>query len=90
MDTTTAPAILAEQFRSRGLTVINADDQTVSVMNPLNPSLTEAVGVCDGHYVTCWGYELGQTGDERGTAQRLAFLLALPGDSRSRDTATRR
>ncbi|MGW3627527.1 hypothetical protein [Streptomyces sp. NPDC000880] len=59
-------------------------------MNPLNAVLAEAIGTCDGRYVTGWGYELGETGDEAGTAQRLAFLLGVPGDSRPRDTATRR
>ncbi|QCX76289.1 hypothetical protein C9F11_13060 [Streptomyces sp. YIM 121038] len=49
----------------------------VSVMRPINPSLTEAVGVCKGHFVACWGYGLGRTGDETGTAQRLASLLAV-------------
>ncbi|KAF5994162.1 hypothetical protein [Streptomyces sp. WAC00263] len=90
MDATTAPAILAEQLRARGLSVINADGQTISVTNPLNTVLAEAIATCNGRYVTGWGYELGETGDEAGTAQRLAFLLGAPGGNCPRDTATRR
>ncbi|MEU5061304.1 hypothetical protein OHU25_01675 [Streptomyces sp. NBC_00117] len=46
--------------------------------NPLNLGVVEAVDHRDGRYVTDWGYELGETGDEEGTAQRLAYLLGLP------------
>ncbi|MFJ8933559.1 hypothetical protein ACIRLA_44055 [Streptomyces sp. NPDC102364] len=77
MDANTA-AILAEQLTAHGLSVTNTDETTVSVSNPLNDGVVEAVGHRDGRYVTAWGYELGETGDEEGTAQRLAFLLGLP------------
>lgn len=77
MDANTA-AILAEQLTAHGLSVTNADETTVSVSNPLNDGVVEAVDHRDGRYVTAWGYELGETGDEEGTAQRLAYLLGLP------------
>ncbi|MCX4834368.1 ATP-binding protein [Streptomyces sp. NBC_01016] len=77
-----ASVILSEHLKARGLSVTNDDDSIVSVTNPLNPYLVEAVGTAGGHYVTGWGYELGATGDEAGTAQRLAFLLGIPNGSR--------
>ncbi|MEU3124165.1 hypothetical protein ABZ696_28345 [Streptomyces albidoflavus] len=77
MDATTA-AILAEQLTAHGLSVTNTDETTVSVSNPLNRGVIEAVDHRDGRYVTAWGYELGETGDEEGTAERLAYLLGLP------------
>lgn len=77
MDANT-PAILAEQLKVRGLCVIRRDRTVVSIMNPLNPDLVEAVDVRNGRYVTNWGYELGEAGDEVGTALRLAFLLGIP------------
>ncbi|MDQ1024789.1 hypothetical protein QF035_002371 [Streptomyces umbrinus] len=86
----TASVILAEQLRAWGLSVINVDDQTVSVTNQLNLALVEGVGALDGRYVTGWGYELGEAGDEPGAAQRLAYLLGLLGDAYARGTETRR
>ncbi|MGW8374248.1 hypothetical protein [Streptomyces sp. ODS28] len=77
MDANT-PAILAEQLKARGLSVINHDEAVVHITNPLNPGLVEAVSVRHGRYVTDWGYELGETGDEVGTALRIAFLLGIP------------
>ncbi|MGW2083442.1 hypothetical protein ACWCOW_42565 [Streptomyces sp. NPDC001939] len=77
MDANTA-AILAEQLTAHGLSVTNMDETIVSVSNSLNLGVVEAVDHRDGRYVTDWGYELGETGDEEGTAQRLAYLLGLP------------
>ncbi|MGW1913149.1 hypothetical protein ACWCQS_21025 [Streptomyces sp. NPDC002076] len=88
MDTTTAPAILAEQLRVWGLSVTNTDDRRLSVVNPVNPACTEAVGTRDGLYVTGWGYELGESGDEAGTAQRLALLLSRPSGWQTSGTET--
>lgn len=65
-----------EQLRARGFSVIDTDDQGLSITNPFNPALVEAVNTRDGLYVTGWGYELGESGNEAGTAQRLAFLLS--------------
>ncbi|MEW2494154.1 hypothetical protein ACWEQU_20040 [Streptomyces nodosus] len=71
-------AILAEQLTVHGLSVTNTYETTISVSNPLNRGVIEAVDHRDGRYVTAWGYELGETGDEEGTAERLAYLLGLP------------
>ncbi|MGW5097090.1 hypothetical protein ACWEQ1_19255 [Streptomyces nodosus] len=71
-------AILAEQLTVHGLSVRNTYETTISVSNPLNRGVIEAVDHRDGRYVTAWGYELGETGDEEGTAERLAYLLGLP------------
>lgn len=78
-----ASVILAEHLKARGLFVTNSDERAISVTNPLNPDLVEAVDTSHGRYVTGWGYELGEAGDEAGTAQRLAFLLGIPNRSRT-------
>ncbi|MFD8723942.1 hypothetical protein ACFV2H_39810 [Streptomyces sp. NPDC059629] len=75
MDATSVPVILVKQLKTQGLSVIDADDQTLTVVNPLNPVFVEAIAARDGLYITSCGYELGQSGDEAGTAHRLAFLL---------------
>ncbi|MBL1118829.1 hypothetical protein JK364_41680 [Streptomyces sp. 110] len=80
-----APAILAEQLKVRGLSAISHDEIVVNVINPLNPHLVEAVGIRDGRYVTNWGYELGEAGDEVGTALRRAFLLGIPTSAHTSD-----
>ncbi|MFE1768055.1 hypothetical protein ACFW81_28045 [Streptomyces angustmyceticus] len=46
--------------------------------NPLNLGTAETVGTHGGRYVTDGGYELGETGDEEGTARRLVHFLDLP------------
>ncbi len=53
-------------------------DQVVTVINPLNSAISDAVDASGGRYVTEWDYEVGVAGDEAGTAQRLAFLRSLP------------
>jgi hypothetical protein len=85
MDAMTASASLADQLAARGLSVRNQDGGTVRVTNPLHPLVTEIVTVQGGRYLTAYGYEIGEHGDERGTVERLAFLLGLP-----RATATPR
>jgi hypothetical protein len=78
MDAMTASAILAEQLAARGLSVTNQDQDAVSVTNPLHPGLGEIVTAQGGRYLTDYGYEIGEHGDERATADRVAFLLGLP------------
>ncbi|MGW2708091.1 hypothetical protein ACWC4J_03710 [Streptomyces sp. NPDC001356] len=78
MDAMTASAILAEQLAARGLSVTNQDEHAVSVTNPLNPGLGETVTAAGGRYLTDYGYEIGEHGDEPATADRLAFLLGVP------------
>ncbi|WAL96091.1 hypothetical protein [Streptomyces sp. Je 1-369] len=54
------------------------DDQTASVANHLQLGVVEAGDHRGGRCVADRGYELGETGAEEGTAQRLAYLLGLP------------
>ncbi|MFD0034845.1 hypothetical protein ACFVJK_42870 [Streptomyces sp. NPDC127172] len=77
MDANTAPTILVETLRARGLSVTDQNDGTVSVINPLNPHVSEAVEVLNGAYLIDGGYEVGVWGDETATAERLSFLLGL-------------
>ncbi|MGW0772013.1 hypothetical protein [Streptomyces sp. NPDC002676] len=46
--------------------------------NPLHPGLGETVTAQGGRYLTDYGYEIGEHGDEPATADRVAFLLGLP------------
>ncbi|GJF24831.1 DUF6415 family natural product biosynthesis protein [Streptomyces sp. HO565] len=78
MDAMTATAILAEQLTARGLTVTKQDVGTLSVTSPLHLRLGETVTTGDDSYLTDYGYEIGQYGDEPATASRIAFLLGVP------------
>jgi hypothetical protein len=78
MDAMTASAILAEQLAARGLSVTNRDLHAVTVANPLHPGLGEIVTAQGDRYLTDYGYEIGEHGDEPATADRVAFLLGLP------------
>jgi hypothetical protein len=78
MDAMTASAILAEQLDACGLSVTNQDQDAVSVTNPLHPGLGEIVTAQGGRYLTDYGYEIDEHGDEHATADRVAFLLGLP------------
>ncbi|MFD5838240.1 hypothetical protein ACFWHV_32525 [Streptomyces collinus] len=51
--------------------------------NPLHPGLGEIVTAQGGRYLTDYGYEIGEHGDERATADRVAYLLGLPRSSRT-------
>ncbi|MEV6836752.1 hypothetical protein AB0N17_19970 [Streptomyces sp. NPDC051133] len=52
--------------------------------NPLHPGLGEIVTAHGGRYLTDYGYEIGEQGDETATAERVAFLLGLPRSSAAR------
>ncbi|KMS75651.1 hypothetical protein ACH49_21335 [Streptomyces leeuwenhoekii] len=78
MDAMTASAILAEQLTARGLSVTRQDDGTLNVANPLHVRVGETVTTGGDCYLTDYGYEIGQHGDEPATADRVAFLLGLP------------
>ncbi|MGW0015762.1 hypothetical protein ACWDVX_39205 [Streptomyces tendae] len=78
MDAMTASAILADQLTARGLSVTKADDGTLNVTNPLHSRVGEHVTDGGDCYLTDYGYEIGQHGDEPATADRVAFLLGLP------------
>ncbi|MER7363260.1 SAM-dependent methyltransferase [Nonomuraea wenchangensis] len=70
-------AILHDLLKARGLSVAE-DGATVAVGNPLHPRINTVVAATNGRYLTDYGYELGEQGDERATADRVAFLLAAP------------
>ncbi|SDI56631.1 hypothetical protein SAMN05421505_1712 [Sinosporangium album] len=72
-------AILTGLLKVRGLFVADGDDGPPNIRNPLPPHVREAVGAVNGSYLTDYGYELGEQGDESATADRVAFLLGLPG-----------
>ncbi|MFG1949278.1 hypothetical protein [Nonomuraea sp. NPDC048826] len=72
------PAILHEILRTRGLSVTVRENGTVAVGNPLHPRIGAVVTTVDHRYLTDYGYELGEQGDELATADRLAFLLSAP------------
>lgn len=73
-------AILAEHLQANGAAVVWTDATTLSASHPLNSAACEDVTADDGCYVTSYGYEVGQYGDERETADRVAYLVgARPG-----------
>ncbi|MFF0771003.1 hypothetical protein ACFYUK_19110 [Nonomuraea wenchangensis] len=71
-------AILQELLRARGLSVTRGDGGAVVVGNPLHGRINAVVITANGRYLTDYGYELGEQGDELATANRLAFLLSAP------------
>ncbi|MGW5687773.1 hypothetical protein [Nonomuraea sp. NPDC003754] len=79
--------IPTEPLEARGQSVTNRDDGSLTIRNPLHPHVREAVGAINGRYLTDYGYELGEHGDEPATADRAAFLPGLPGAA-SRAEAT--
>ncbi|MEV5481843.1 MULTISPECIES: DUF6415 family natural product biosynthesis protein [Streptomyces] len=66
-------AILAEHLRANGLEVVWTDAAAVAASRLLNSAVREDVTVDNGRYVTAYDYEVGQCGDERATAHRVAF-----------------
>ncbi|MEV0617541.1 hypothetical protein AB0I81_29765 [Nonomuraea sp. NPDC050404] len=69
--------ILHDLLRARGLSVAQGDGTTV-VGNPLHPLFSSVLTTVNGRYLTGYGYELGEQGDEVATADRFAFLLGAP------------
>ena len=70
---------LASLLRERGLaTVLQEPDGPLKVTTPISRALQEVISCDTGCYVTRWGYEIGRPGDERATADRLAFLMGVP------------
>ncbi|WP_432000106.1 DUF6415 family natural product biosynthesis protein [Streptomyces sioyaensis] len=68
-------ASLAEHLRANGLVVVWTDAAAVSASHSLNSEVREDVTVDNGRYVTAYEYEVGQCGDERATAHRVASLV---------------
>ncbi|QRX91169.1 DUF6415 family natural product biosynthesis protein [Streptomyces noursei] len=90
-------AILAEHLRANGVMVVWTDATALSASHPLNSAAREDVAADDGRYVTAYGYEVGQYGDERETAHRVAHLVGaspghelLPVDAETITTTIRR
>ncbi|MFD0393772.1 hypothetical protein ACFQ3Z_20775 [Streptomyces nogalater] len=46
--------------------------------NPLHPRIGEVLRALGGRYLTDYGYEIGEHGDEPATADRVTHLLGLP------------
>lgn len=57
---------------------MSQEHNALNVSNPVSSALVERVHAIAGAYVTGWGYEVGQIGDEKATANRVAFLLGVP------------
>jgi hypothetical protein len=49
----------------------------LSVTSPVSSVLSDVVSVRSGRYLTGSGYEIGAVGDERRSADRVAFLLGV-------------
>lgn len=71
---------LATFLRDRGLRTCQVAEG-LTVANPVASGLSEVVRCDAGRYLTGWGYELGQDGDEQSSARRLAYLLGVPSES---------
>lgn len=71
-------ARFVDRLKAYGLSIVAATGARLRVANPLSSSLFEDIVHRGGRYVTAWGYELGELGDETGTARRLAYLLGAP------------
>lgn len=69
---------LASLLRERGLSTAESGSGPLAVTNPVSSSLREVVSYDADRYVTGWGYEVGQQGEEPAVADRLAFLLGVP------------
>ncbi|MFD8339490.1 hypothetical protein ACFV42_43820 [Streptomyces solisilvae] len=70
---------LADRLKAYGLSIV-AKGAQLSVRNPLGVNPVEGIASQEGRYVSASGYELGERGDENGTALHIAFLLgASPG-----------
>ncbi|WP_052230114.1 DUF6415 family natural product biosynthesis protein [Streptomyces sp. CT34] len=76
MDTSNdSAAVLAGHLEANGVAVVWTDAAAVSVSHPLNSTVHEDVTADSGRYVTVYGYEVGQYGDEQETAHRVAYLV---------------
>jgi hypothetical protein len=69
---------LATLLQGRGLAAMDEGSTRLAVTNPVSSRLREVIRCDSDCYVTAWGYALGQVGQERSAADRLAFLLGVP------------
>ncbi|MFE0104454.1 hypothetical protein [Streptomyces sp. NPDC059009] len=69
---------LAHCVEAHGLdATVDEAESRLLVTNPLNSRLTEEIhAVADG-YVTSFDYEIGERGQERECAERIARILAV-------------
>ncbi|QXJ24055.1 hypothetical protein AGRA3207_005306 [Actinomadura graeca] len=70
---------LARLFREHGLAAGECPGPSQAVTNPVSSSLREVVSCPTDRYLTNWGYEVGERGQVRAMADRLALLLGGPG-----------
>lgn len=69
---------LCARLEARGLTAaVNEPERQLNVSNPLNSRLSEQISAVDAHYVTSFGYEIGERGREEDCAERIARILAV-------------
>ncbi|MFI1736564.1 DUF6415 family natural product biosynthesis protein [Streptomyces sioyaensis] len=68
-------AILAEHLRANGVAVVWTDATALSASHPLHSAACEDITAEADRYVTSYGYEVGQYGDEREAARRISHLV---------------
>jgi hypothetical protein len=68
---------LADRLRAYGLSTA-AKGAHLRVVHPLSTTSVEEIVGQGGRHVIAWGHEIGERGDETGTALRPAHLLGAP------------
>lgn len=69
---------LAAHLEKHSLHVAACDPELrLHVSNPLNSRLGEEIRLVGGRYITSFDYEIGESGEERACAERIARLLAV-------------
>ncbi|GGU15668.1 hypothetical protein [Streptomyces violascens] len=77
---------LADHLRKRGLHVDLDDTGSLRATNSVN-DLAEHIAMNGNHYVTPFGYEIGERGHEASCAERIAHMLAAPVQTGLREDA---
>jgi len=67
---------IARFLRATGLRAVRTG-AALSVTSPISSALSDVLSVRSGRYLTGSGYEIGAEGDERRSADRVAFLLGV-------------
>jgi len=67
---------IARFLRASGLRAVRTG-AALSVTSPISSALSDVLSVRSGRYLTGSGYEIGAEGDERRSADRVAFLLGV-------------
>jgi hypothetical protein len=67
---------LADGLQKRGLTVAPCDPENrLQVTNPVSSLMAEEIVLERGRYITGFGYEIGERGQEKTCIDRLAYML---------------